>query len=268
MTSPSEASPGTRNGTARRAASPRPCPDLFDHQAAGYGLEIDRHYAQFLKFDLLRRLAEPEFVCLDIGSANGLLAIPLAGLVRRIHALDLSPGMLREGQKNLAAAGIRNVQLHRGDAANLGFKDASFDLVYAYSTLLLLPDPLAALKEASRVLKPRGLAVVDLAGKYNLSRLHWTRYYRRLGHLHLRYFDLPEARAVLEGLGLTVLEVHATGLLDQWRYVWGLRRLRPLDRLVHPDPRRPDPDYRASRRLPRWANRWYLVARKEGGPGL
>lgn len=48
------------------------------------------------------------------------------------------------------------------DAANLGFRDEVFDVAYSSLTLHYLPDWLAALREARRVLRGRGLFVFSV----------------------------------------------------------------------------------------------------------
>ena len=56
-------------------------------------------------------LAEVRTV-LDIGCGSGNLALPLARRVRRVHALDFSPEMLRLLRANARAAGVRNITTH------------------------------------------------------------------------------------------------------------------------------------------------------------
>ena len=50
---------------------------------------------------------------LDIGCGSGNLALPLARRVRRVHALDFSPEMLRLLRANARAEGVRNITTHR-----------------------------------------------------------------------------------------------------------------------------------------------------------
>ena len=50
---------------------------------------------------------------LDIGCGTGNLALPLAGRVRRVHALDFSAEMLRLLRANARAEGVRNLTTHR-----------------------------------------------------------------------------------------------------------------------------------------------------------
>jgi ubiquinone/menaquinone biosynthesis C-methylase UbiE len=231
-------------------------------RAASYGLAIDTSYTQYLKYRLVDLFSKPDDVCLDIGVANGLYAIPLAARVQHIHGVDISPDMLAECRRNLEEAGVHNVTLHKQSATQLGFGDATFDLVYCYSTLLLIPDINRAFDEIFRVLKPGGSAIVDIMGKHNLSRIHWGKYYWRQAGMRLHTYTLPEIRAIFSGLRLTILETHALGLLDQWKYIGGIRHLSFLNRLFHETRYTPDRDYRVSQRFPALANRWYFVLSK------
>jgi ubiquinone/menaquinone biosynthesis C-methylase UbiE len=230
--------------------------------AVSYGLAINNTYAQYLKYLLLEQNAHEADECLDIGIANGLYAIPLSARVKHIHGVDISPDMLAECQRNLQDADVQNITLHEQSATQLGFESESFDLVYCYSTLLLVPDINRALNEITRVLKPTGTAILDITGKHNLSRIHWSRYYWRQAQLKIHSYTLADIEAIFKHLELETVERHATGFLDQWKYIWGIKYLRLLNRLVHETRYTPDRDYRVSQRFPRLANRWYFVLRK------
>ena len=51
-------------------------------------------------------------------------------------------------------------EILKGDVSSLPFKDESFDLVSAVETIYFWPNPLEALKEAYRVLKPGGYILI------------------------------------------------------------------------------------------------------------
>jgi len=72
-----------------------------------------------------------------------------------IVAIDISEGMLRRAAKR--AAHYRGaLSLVRADAMNLGFQDASFDTVATSCTMCSIPDPIRALRDLYRVLRPGG----------------------------------------------------------------------------------------------------------------
>ena len=89
----------------------------------------------------------PESRVLDIGAGPGTLAIPLAGVVRHVTAVEPAPGMLKCLQENLKERGIRNVTTVRKkweDVDVTADLDAPYDVVVA-SYSLGVPDLRAAL---------------------------------------------------------------------------------------------------------------------------
>jgi len=94
---------------------------------------------------------------LEIGSGTGYFSLNLLqlGLIGRLVATDISPGMLGE----LAATAERlrlDLETEAIDAESLPFEDGSFDLVFGHAVLHHLPDLPAALTEFRRVLRPGG----------------------------------------------------------------------------------------------------------------
>jgi demethylmenaquinone methyltransferase/2-methoxy-6-polyprenyl-1,4-benzoquinol methylase len=71
-----------------------------------------------------------------------------------ITGIDNSEGMLEKAREK--AANMRNVNLLLMDAENMEFPDNSFDYLVITFVLCTIPDPVKALKEMRRVLKPSG----------------------------------------------------------------------------------------------------------------
>jgi SAM-dependent methyltransferase len=95
---------------------------------------------------------------LDLACGTGIYARPLA---RRLPGggvigLDLSLPMLRHAHRRARAEGLSNLWLVRGDARELPFEDARFDVVNCCGALHLFPDLDAVLREIARVLAPGG----------------------------------------------------------------------------------------------------------------
>lgn len=73
----------------------------------------------------------------------------------QVTAIDISERMLERAGKKADALGV-SVQLALMDAQHLEFGDESFDAVVATCVFCSVPDPVAGLKEARRVLRPGG----------------------------------------------------------------------------------------------------------------
>ena len=96
---------------------------------------------------------------LDVGCGPGTIT---ADLARRIPGgsvigIDLPPDVVDAAQRELGAA---NLRFEVGDVYALHFADGSFDLVFAHQVLQHLSDPVAALREMLRVLRPGGHVAV------------------------------------------------------------------------------------------------------------
>jgi ubiquinone/menaquinone biosynthesis C-methylase UbiE len=92
---------------------------------------------------------------LEIGVGSGL-NLPFYGAsVNRLFALDPSEELLRMARKKAESAPFPVEFLaHRGE--EIPSDDRSFDTIVTTWTLCTIPDPLKALKEMRRVLKPGG----------------------------------------------------------------------------------------------------------------
>ena len=89
-----------------------------------------------------------------VGTGMGLAELPMDA---HITAIDLSPAMLAEAQRKLAG---RAIDFEVMDAQHVRFPDASFDAVLLSLILSVVPDGAAAFREAWRVLRPGGRAVI------------------------------------------------------------------------------------------------------------
>jgi ubiquinone/menaquinone biosynthesis C-methylase UbiE len=98
---------------------------------------------------------------LEVAPGPGYFAIELAGLgPYHVVGLDISHAFVRIATANAAGAGVE-VEFRLGDAASMPFEPGSFDLVYCRAAFKNFGEPVRALGEMYRVLKPGGRAVVN-----------------------------------------------------------------------------------------------------------
>jgi ubiquinone/menaquinone biosynthesis C-methylase UbiE len=95
---------------------------------------------------------------LEIGVGSGLNLALYGAAVERLCAIDPSPELLRLAAARIGGA-LVPVALVQASGEHLPFADAVFDTVVTTWTLCSIADPVAALIEARRVLKPGGCLV-------------------------------------------------------------------------------------------------------------
>ena len=88
---------------------------------------------------------------LDVGTGPGTLIGPALNRGAAVCAVDLSELMV-----DVARTRHPGVEVHVGDAHQLPFPDSSFDAVTMGFCLHHIPEPVQALREARRVLRPGG----------------------------------------------------------------------------------------------------------------
>jgi ubiquinone/menaquinone biosynthesis C-methylase UbiE len=101
---------------------------------------------------------------LDIGTGTGVVALQAAkkiGAGGKVCGIDLSEAMLERATAKAEKLRLtKKVEFRQMDAENLELAGESFDRVVSLFALLHFPNPLIALKEIYRVLKPGGGLVV------------------------------------------------------------------------------------------------------------
>jgi ubiquinone/menaquinone biosynthesis C-methylase UbiE len=107
----------------------------------------------------LSRLKETENKKILINGIGSGLDIPFLPDDAIYVGTDITPAMLKRAKKR-ASTDTRKASLdisfQVADSQNLPFEDKSFDIVVMHLILAVVPDPVLALQEANRVLKPGG----------------------------------------------------------------------------------------------------------------
>ncbi|MEO7368507.1 MAG: metalloregulator ArsR/SmtB family transcription factor [Gemmatimonadaceae bacterium] len=106
-------------------------------------------------------LLDEDWTVGDLGCGTGQLAESLAPFVGHVIAIDDSSAMLSAARRRLAA--MSNVDVRSGRLEALPIEDGSLDAALLFLVMHYVPEPLEAITEARRVLKPGGrLLIVDM----------------------------------------------------------------------------------------------------------
>lgn len=117
----------------------------------------------------------------DLGSGTGRMLTLLGPRAEQALGLDLSHQMLNIARRNVAEAGLSNVELRHGDIFDTRLPEGAADLVVVHQVLHYLGDPAAAVREAARIVAPGGrLVIVDFA-PHKHEFLREQHQHRRLG---------------------------------------------------------------------------------------
>ena len=144
-------------------------------------------------------LLDSEWVVGDLGCGTGQVTASLAPFVSRVIAVDRSADMLQVARRR--ARELPNVDVRRGELESLPIQDAELDAATLLLVLHHLPDPVAALAEAGRVLRPGGrLLICDMLP-------HDREIYRQqMGHVWLGFSD-DQTRKFLTQAGFDKVKV-------------------------------------------------------------
>lgn len=99
---------------------------------------------------------------LDVGCGPGNITCDLADRVAPgpVVGLDVSTEVVTAAATDAEERGPANVSFRTGDLYALEFDDDAFDVVHAHQVLQHLTDPVAALQELRRVVRPDGVVAV------------------------------------------------------------------------------------------------------------
>ena len=92
---------------------------------------------------------------LDVATGTGNLAIPLARKGAVVTGVDIATNLLAQARARAAAEKLE-VTFDEGDAEQLPYADASFDMVVTMFGAMFAPRPEQVAAELGRVLKPGG----------------------------------------------------------------------------------------------------------------
>jgi SAM-dependent methyltransferase len=122
--------------------------------AGDFGV-VARTIAVYAKEFIERLEIEPGVRALDVACGTGNLAIPLAHLGAVVTGVDIATNLVAQARERAAAEGVV-ATFDEGDAEQLPYADASFDLVVTMFGAMFAPRPELAASELARVLKPGG----------------------------------------------------------------------------------------------------------------
>lgn len=176
--------------------------DIFSSLAQSYDLWYDTEGKLIFEseLDCVRPFIKDGDRIIEVGAGTGRFAMHFKG------AIGLDPSL---GALNIAKG--RGVKVVCGIGENLPFKSNVFDCVLFVLTLCFVKNSLAAIKEAKRVLKDNGRAVICFIPKDS----SWARLYeekKRKGHAVYKnadFYSFEEIEGFLGKIGFRIFRVRS-----------------------------------------------------------
>ncbi|MFC1865933.1 class I SAM-dependent methyltransferase [Chloroflexota bacterium] len=163
-------------------------------QSKKRALDLTEKLLEFVKVE-----AKQDF--LEVGCGNGLVTKYLAQEYNAsVIGIDVDPQQIELACKDVDS--IENLRYLESDAADLPFKESSFDVVLSFGVLHHIKNWLDALKEVKRVLKPGGYFVyADIVYPERVTRMDGSSNVS----FGLVTIDIDQLNTFLEKFGFTTI---------------------------------------------------------------
>jgi ubiquinone/menaquinone biosynthesis C-methylase UbiE len=162
---------------------------------------------------------------LEVAPGPGFLSIKLAERGLKVRAVDISRTFVEIAQKNAADAGV-TVEFAQGNAASLPVESASADFVVCRAAFKNFSEPVKAMREMLRVLRPGGTALlIDMRRDVSMAEIKkyvrdiglswWSRVFTNFTFKHMlinRAYPLDEIRRMADEAGWKDVRIDVTPL--------------------------------------------------------
>ena len=137
---------------------------------------------------------------LDVGCGTGFATEGLLQHVETVYGLDQSPHQLEKAYAKFGRSGP--VRFTRGDAERLPYQDDTFDAVWSSGSIEYWPNPVDALEECRRVVKPGGRVLI-VGPDYPANTV-----FQKLADAIMLFYDEDEADRMFREAGFEEFEHH------------------------------------------------------------
>jgi len=187
---------------------------FWDGIAEIYDKHAIKKYAQAYAdtVELTRKYLKSTDHVLDFACGTGLTTVELAGNVKTMCAVDISPKMIELARDKCKKAGITNVTFSCTTLYDECLEEGVFDVVLVFNALFALPEQEKVFERIGALLKPGGmfLSVTDCLAESSLAHRMSLWMAARLGKVPCENFYTAKSlkNAVSTG-GFNIVETYS-----------------------------------------------------------
>ncbi len=165
--------------------------EVFEKHAKQYDEWFEKNKFVYESEILALKEFIPEGKGLEVGVGTGRFAAPLGIRI----GVEPARAMAEIARK-------RGIEVYEGRAEDLPFGDSSFDFVLIVVTICFVQDPVQALKEARRVLRPGGRIIIGIIDKESfLGKLYEKKKEKSVFYSKAKFYSAGELINWLKELG-------------------------------------------------------------------
>ena len=184
---------------------------FWDGVAENYDKHAIRKYAQAYAdtVELARKYLTNTDHVLDFACGTGLTTVKLAGNVKTIRAVDISPKMIKEAQSKCKKAGIVNVTFNCTTLYDGCLEEGMFDAVLVFNALFALPEQEKVFRRIGALLKSGGMfiSVTDCLAESDLKYRMGIWAMTRLGRLpYVKLYTMQSLKDAVMAGGFSIVE--------------------------------------------------------------
>jgi ubiquinone/menaquinone biosynthesis C-methylase UbiE len=187
-------------------------------------------YDRWLKdfyFSLIEKYGTGKDV-LDLCCGSGSLLLPKLHLMKSAIGVDFSSMMLSSLKNNLNGNLPKNLELALADANYLPLKDNIVDFVYSITALYHIPNVEKAIKEAARVMRPGGIAALELGNLHSINTIVTNKYFKEQSWAKSYHIPYKNMKLFLDQAGFKVLEQRSFQITSNYGVPRSLFYLLPV----------------------------------------
>lgn len=166
-------------------------------------------YASTIK-NTLKHL-KPNDTVFEFACGTGTITNEIAGSVKEIHAIDISPEMIRAAKRKAVEGNIENIQFAQTTIFDKQYKKESFDAIMGFNILHLYEDRQKSMQRVYELLKPGGIFISTtpcMAEKGVFMKVFMPPFVKllTLGKLYVKMFKYTELEELIMSEGFQILE--------------------------------------------------------------